>query len=105
LQQIPAPPEIVHMETLVASAAAILTTGAYLPQAVHIFRTKETAGVSLVMYTVMAAGTLLWGVFGILIASWPVIAANLIAFGLTSAIIALKLRYGACETRPSERGD
>lgn len=89
------------METLVASIAAVLTTGAYVPQAIHIFRTKETAGISLVMYTVMATGTLLWGVFGLLIASLPVIIANFVAFSLTVSIIALKLRYGGA----SQRGD
>jgi MtN3 and saliva related transmembrane protein len=90
------------METLIASVAAVLTTGAYLPQALHIFRTKETAGVSLVMYSVMSTGTLLWGVFGMLIASWPVIIANFVAFSLTVSIIVLKLRYGGAA---SERGD
>ena len=87
------------METLVASFAAILTTGAYVPQAIHIFRTKETAGISLVMYTVMATGTLLWGIFGVLIANWPVIIANFVAFSLTIAIIGLKLRYSGASQR------
>lgn len=93
------------MQDLVASIAAILTTSAYLPQALHIFRTKETAGVSLVMYSVMSTGALMWAIFGMLIASWPVIVANLIACGLTVSILVLKLRYGGAEGAASERGD
>ena len=34
------------MEILVSSLAAILTTAAFVPQAVHILRYKETRGIS-----------------------------------------------------------
>jgi MtN3 and saliva related transmembrane protein len=79
--------------TLVSALAAILTTAAFLPQALHIIRYKETKGISLLMYAVFAAGVALWLVFGIMISNWPIILANAITLVLTLTIVALKLRY------------
>ena len=38
------------IEILVSSAAATLTTAAFVPQALHIIRYKETRAISLFMY-------------------------------------------------------
>jgi MtN3 and saliva related transmembrane protein len=82
------------METLVSGLAAILTTAAFLPQAIHIIRHKETRGVSLLMYVAFAAGVGLWLVVGVMIGNWPMIVANAITLLLALVIVALKLRYG-----------
>ena len=82
------------METLVSAVAAVLTTIAFVPQAVHIIRCKETRAISLQMYVVFAAGVALWLVFGLMIWNWPIIAANGITLALALAIIRMKLRYG-----------
>ena len=81
-------------EILVSSVAAILTTAAFVPQAWHIIRLKETRAISLYMYASLAAGVALWLVFGIMIANWPIIIANAITLVLALVIIAMKLRYG-----------
>ena len=72
--------------------AAILTTGAYIPQAYKIWKTKNADGVSLTMYLVMLTGVSLWGIYGILIESYPIILANLVSFILLSTIILFKLK-------------
>ena len=82
------------IEVLVSAVAATLTTAAFLPQALHIIRHKDTRAISLHMYVAFAAGVLLWLVFGILIANWPIIVSNAITLGLALAIIAMKLKYG-----------
>jgi MtN3 and saliva related transmembrane protein len=82
------------IEILVSAVAATLTTAAFLPQALHIIRHKDTRAISLHMYVAFAAGVLLWMVFGILIANWPIIVSNTITLGLALAIIAMKLKYG-----------
>ena len=82
------------IEILVSAVAATLTTAAFLPQALHIIRHKDTRAISLHMYVAFAAGVLLWLVFGILIANWPIIVSNAITLGLALAIIAMKLKYG-----------
>ena len=80
--------------TLVSALAAILTTAAFVPQALHIIRYKETKGISLLMYVAFAHGVALWLVFGVMIGNWPIILANAITLVLTLTIVALKLRYG-----------
>jgi MtN3 and saliva related transmembrane protein len=82
------------IEVFVSTVAATLTTAAFLPQALHIIRHKDTRAISLHMYVAFAAGVLLWLVFGILIANWPIIVSNAITLGLALAIIAMKLKYG-----------
>jgi MtN3 and saliva related transmembrane protein len=82
------------MEIWVSAFAAVLTTAAFVPQAVHIIRYKETKAISLIMYVTFAAGVALWLTFGILIANWPIMLSNGITLMLTLAIVGMKLRYG-----------
>jgi MtN3 and saliva related transmembrane protein len=79
---------------LVSAIAATLTTAAFVPQALHIIRHKETRAISLFMYVTFAIGVALWLVFGCLIDNLPIILSNAITLGLALAIIAMKLKYG-----------
>ena len=82
------------VEILVSAAAATLTTAAFVPQALHIIRYKDTRAISLHMYVAFATGVALWFVFGLLIGNLPIIISNAITLGLALAIIAMKLKYG-----------
>jgi MtN3 and saliva related transmembrane protein len=73
--------------------AAILTTCSFVPQAWHTFRTRDVSGVSLAMYSVFACGVALWLAYGLLLAAWPIVAANGITLALSLAILGMKLRY------------
>lgn len=86
---------------LIGSLAAVLTTVSFVPQAWHTFRTRDVRGISLGMYSVFAAGVALWLVYGLLLAAWPIVAANAITLALAVAILAMKLRY---RERPMRRG-
>ena len=79
---------------LVSSIAAILTTGAFVPQALHIIRYKETRAISLQMYVAFATGVAFWLLFGFMIWNWPMIVANTITLALALTILRLKLKYG-----------
>ena len=82
------------LETLVSAVAATLTTVAFVPQALHVIRHKETRAISLYMYIAFATGVAFWLAFGIMIMNWPMIVANSITLALALAILAMKLRYG-----------
>ena len=82
------------LEILVSATAATLTTTAFVPQALHIIRYKETRAISLFMYVSFAVGVALWLVFGALIGNWPIMLSNAITLMLALAIIAMKLKYG-----------
>lgn len=79
---------------LVGGLAALLTTLCWLPQALKLLRTRETRDLSLIAYVAFSAGVLLWLLYGLLIGSVPVIAANAVTLVLALGIVSLKLRYG-----------
>jgi MtN3 and saliva related transmembrane protein len=82
------------IEILVSAVAATLTTAAFVPQALHIIRHKETRAISLFMYVSFATGVALWLLFGAMIGNWPIMVSNAIMLMLALAIIAMKLKYG-----------
>lgn len=79
---------------LLGYIAAVLTTGAFVPQALKTIRSRDTSGISRGMYVIFATGISLWFVYGVLISSWPMILANAVTFLLAATILALKLRHG-----------
>jgi len=78
---------------LLGYAAAILTTGSFIPQVLHTWRTRRTSGLSLGMVSLFALGVALWLAYGISLGAWPVIAANAITLALALLLLAMKLRY------------
>ena len=74
--------------------AATLTTFAYLPQALRVFRTKRTKDISLPMYLIMTIGVGLWFIYGIYLHSLPIIIANAISFILAFIILLHKIKLG-----------
>ncbi len=57
-------------------AAAILTTVSFVPQAVKVIRTRDTASISLWMYILFTTGIACWLAYGLLIGDVPMTAAN-----------------------------
>jgi MtN3 and saliva related transmembrane protein len=82
-----------HIE-LIGSLAAVITTLCWIPQIMQIVRYRDTASISLVTNISLVLGVFLWLVYGMMISSWPVIAANGITLLLILTILGLKLRYG-----------
>ena len=78
----------------VGYVAAALTTVAFVPQALKTLRSRDTRSISLGMYVVFTFGIACWFGYGIVLHSWPMIVANIITFGLSATILALKLRHG-----------
>ena len=74
--------------------AAILTTGSFVPQAWHTFKTKDVSGISLAKYSAFTLGITLWLVYGLLLRAWPIVVANVITLALAVAILRMKLAYG-----------
>lgn len=78
---------------MIGTIAACLTTGAFLPQAIKVIKTKDTAGISLMMYMMNVIGIFLWFVYGLTIHDMALICANGITFVLSSIILTCKLKY------------
>lgn len=80
------------MTDLIGLIAAFLTTLSFVPQAVHIVRTGQTEGISLIMYAMFTAGIAVWLAYGILLGSLPIILSNVITLGLALIILTLKAK-------------
>jgi MtN3 and saliva related transmembrane protein len=74
--------------------AALLTTAAYIPQAVKVLREKHTQSISLAMYSIMTCGGLMWLAYGLMLGSYPLILANGFTSILTCIILVMKLKHG-----------
>ena len=79
--------------TIIGLVAATCTTISFLPQALIIIKTKNTAGLSLGMYSILTFGVFLWFVYGLLVNDWPLIIANAISLVFTGTILFLKMKY------------
>ena len=76
---------------VLGSAAALLTTLAFVPQVWHTFRTRDVSGISLAMYSAFTLGIVLWIAYGVGIGAWPVIIANTVTLLLALCILGLKV--------------
>jgi MtN3 and saliva related transmembrane protein len=81
-----------HQIEVIGYCAAFLTTFAFLPQAIHSWRTRDLSGISVGMYSLFTAGVGLWLIYGLIIEKWPLILANTLTFALALSILLLKLR-------------
>jgi MtN3 and saliva related transmembrane protein len=73
--------------------AGTLTTISFVPQVLRTLKLRETKDFSLAMLLLFAAGVLLWTAYGIWINSVPIIAANVINFGLVLFLLGMKMSY------------
>ena len=76
---------------MIGTAAGGLTTVAFVPQVVKTLRTRRTRDISTAMWLLFCAGVSLWLVYGVMLAAWPIIVANLLTLMLAALVLAVKL--------------
>ncbi len=76
---------------LLGSIAGFLTTAAFVPQVVKTLRSRSTRDISLTMFLSFTVGVALWLIYGAMIDSLPVIAANAATLVMAGTILAVKL--------------
>lgn len=84
------PMEAIDTLGLIAGA---LTTVAFVPQVMRIWRTKSGKDVSYGMFLLFSLGVLLWLMYGLALSATPIIIANAVTLVLAVIVIALKYRY------------
>ncbi len=82
------------MMDVIGSIAAFLTTVAFVPQVLKIWRSRSAKDISLPMYVVFTLGVALWLVYGVLLGAMPIIIANSVTLLLSAAVLTMKLRWG-----------
>ncbi len=71
--------------------AAILTTVAFVPQAMLVYKTKDTDSISLAMFIIFNFGLVCWGTYGLILHQLPIILANGITLILALYILFMKM--------------
>ncbi|MBU0457194.1 MAG: SemiSWEET transporter [Nanoarchaeota archaeon] len=79
--------------TLLGLLAAACTTISFLPQAIKTIKTKQTKDLSLIMYTILTIGIILWLIYGFFIKDLPIILANGITLIFSVTILILIIKY------------
>ena len=76
---------------IIGFVAALLTTYAFVPQVIKVWKSKYSNGVSVSMYLILLLGVFLWGVYGYLIDSMSIMIANTVTGLLQLMILILIL--------------
>tara|TARA_B110000879_G_scaffold132108_1_gene173269 strand:+ start:587 stop:847 length:261 start_codon:yes stop_codon:yes gene_type:complete len=76
---------------IIGFVAALLTTSAFVPQVIKVWKSKYSNGVSVSMYLILLLGVFLWGVYGYLIGSMSIMIANTVTGLLQLMILILVL--------------
>ena len=74
--------------------AGVLTTSAFVPQAIKTWRSGSAHDFSLALLVLLVVGNSLWLSYGALVGSMGLVVANLVTVPLTLFILVVKLRRG-----------
>lgn len=80
--------------TLLGMIAGTLTTIAFLPQLLKVWRSKSAKDISMTWLITFSGGVLLWLIYGLLLRQLPIVLANAVTLGLTGIILGFKFKYG-----------
>lgn len=79
--------------------AGVLTTLAFVPQVIRVWRTRSARDLSLASFAIFTVGVALWLAYGIAIGALPVIVANAVTLVLAGAILVMKLVFDRAKRR------
>jgi len=84
---------MLKIETIIGLLAGLIVVGAYVPQIIKTYKTKDTKGISLAMYIIYLIGLCLYFVYGYMINEPALIITNGIAFIFGLAMLVMKIKY------------
>lgn len=79
---------------VVGTAAALCSITSFAPQMIKIWKTRDASSVSLKTYSLTVTCFVLWTVYGVLTAAWPITVANACALVMATGVLAMKWRFG-----------
>ena len=72
--------------------AAFLTSASFLPQAIMVIRTRQTDGLSLIMYSMFTLGVAMWLGYGLFTRAWPLVIANSVTLLFAGTILSIVIQ-------------
>ncbi len=82
-----------NLVTTIGFTAAALTTIAFLPQVIKIWKTKQAKDISYSAYFIFGAGVFTWFIYGLLINDWAIIITNSTIFVCILLILGMKFKF------------
>lgn len=76
---------------IVGYAAAICMVCGYLPQAIYTIRTRDTDGIAMPTFLLLAFGSIFFVVQGIMLGNWPLIITNAITTVSSVIVFGIKI--------------
>lgn len=81
------------LKSVIGTIAGIFTTISFIPQVLHVIKTKSTKDISLTMFVLFLLGVIFWLIYGIIINEIPIIIANTLIAILAGIILVYKIKY------------
>lgn len=81
------------MADWIGIVAGTLTTIAFVPQVLRVWRTRTARDLSLATFAIFMTGVALWLVYGVMIASVPIVLANAVTLVLAGSIVLMKIAF------------
>jgi len=82
-----------ELDTLLGYAAGFLTTIAFIPQVMKIWKSRSAHDVSLPTFIAFTVGVALWLTYGFVKKEPPMILWNSVTLVLAGAILTMKLKF------------
>ncbi|HGY6764105.1 TPA: SemiSWEET transporter [Escherichia coli] len=81
------------MDTILLTGlfAAFFTTFAFAPQSIKTIRTRNTEGISVIMYIMFLTGVISWIAYGIMRSDFAVLIANIVTLFLAAPVLVITL--------------
>ncbi len=83
--------QIADLFGYVAAAIGIVM---FMPQAIQVYKTKNTKSISLITFILFCVASALWVTYGVLRGAMPVIIVNSVLVILNAYIVGMKLKHG-----------
>lgn len=74
-------------------AAGTITSITFLPQVIHIWKTKSAKDLSLMMLLLLILGVLMWLTYGLLVMDAAIIYTNSMVLVMSLTLLIFKLKY------------
>lgn len=74
--------------------AGLLTTLAFVPQVLRVWRTRSASDISLSAFACLVSGIVLWIIYGVMLDSLALLLANGVTLFLALGILVGKIRFG-----------
>jgi len=77
---------------LLGLLAGFVSTIAFLPQVIKVYRTQSTKGISTGMYVLYSFGLFLWAIYAWILDAYPLMIAEIIKGIMTGYILVMKIK-------------